>query len=176
MTRSWLAALLLLGCAHAEPAMTDAPATAAPVTATAAPIATAVSPPATGIGRILLPPSEAGAHRTVVEGCALSPREPPPATRAVEAPESFATSALGTGIIVSHTLPHACCLEAKTAVVVTGPHVTITETLSGTPCRCRCTSTIKTAVGLTRGTWAVAVKTVDPAGSREAWSGDLVVK
>jgi hypothetical protein len=167
-----LAALLLLGCAHAEPA-------ALPVTAAKAdPVTTspAADPTPAGVGKLLLPPAQAGAHRSVVEGCALAPGEPPAATRAVEAPESFATSALGTGIIVSHTLPHACCLKAETAVAVAAPHVTITETLSGTPCRCRCSSTIKTAVGLGPGPWAVVVKTVDPGGSRDAWSGELVVK
>jgi hypothetical protein len=166
MNAAGMAALLLLGCAHAEPATTATTTTVQPA---------AAAPPGASVGKILLPPPEAGAHRSVIEGCALT-REEPPATRAIEARESFATSTLGTGIIVSHTLPHACCLKAETAVAVAGTRVSITETLTGTPCRCRCSSTIKTAVGLGPGAWAVQVKTVDPGGSRDAWSGELVVK
>jgi hypothetical protein len=163
-------AVLLLGCAHADPATTTTSTTPAPVAA-----AHPVGGVGVGVGKLLLPPAEAGAHRSVIEGCALS-QEEPPATRAREAPESFVQSVLGTGIIVSHTLPHACCLKADTAVAVAAAHVTITETLTGTPCRCRCSSTIKTAVGLAPGAWAVQVKTIDPGGSRDAWSGELVVK
>jgi hypothetical protein len=53
--------------------------------------------------------------------------------------------------------------------------VVVTETLSGTPCRCRCSSNLRTSVGLAPGTWQVELKTVAPGRTWTAWSGELTV-
>ena len=78
-------------------------------------------------------------------------------------------------MVLSHEVGHACCLSAATAVQIAGTTVTITETLSGTQCRCLCSSNLRTAVGLSPGTWSVEVKTVSPGKIWSAWSGELTV-
>ena len=123
------------GCKHdepREPAASSAPAEETPQPRPEGEVA---------VGRMLLPPSQAGASKFVVEGCAAKPSEEP-ATRGVvtERPDHVDASALGTGIVVGHDLFHACCLKAESQTTVDGDRVTISETLSGQPCRCRCSS------------------------------------
>lgn len=160
-------ALAAAACAHPQP---DGAAAAAPGPAGTTGTAAAA------LQGLVLPPAEAGAFRSAVAGCAAHPRADQPATRAPPAPEKVEASALPTGLVLTHELPHACCLAAATAVAVEGRQVTVTETLSGTPCRCLCSSTLRTAVGLGQGTWAVEVRTVEPAGPRVAWTGEVTVR
>jgi hypothetical protein len=127
----------------------------------------------------MIPPEE-GKSRFVAEGCAAKPEEADKsATRgglSGSEKDKVEASALGTGIVVSHDLAHACCLKADSVADIQGSSVVITETLSGTPCRCICSSTLKTAVGLKKGTWQVSVKTVEGGNSKTAWTGELTVK
>lgn len=126
---------------------------------------------------LLLPPAEAGAFNTKVEGCAATPEKEPEATRSALPNESVVASAVATGVVLTHEVPHACCLKAKTTVEVKGDQVVVTDTLEGTACRCRCSSTLKTAVGLAKGSYTVEVKTVEPnAAARSAWSGPITVQ
>ena len=172
-----LVLLSLAACKHTEPAPETAAATPGN-TAPAEPGAggePAQAGPAAPLARMMIPPSQ-GQSSFRAEGCAASSDGMPEATRALPSEEKVEASALGTGIVVSHDLPHACCLKAESKVKIDGAQVTITETLSGTPCRCMCSSTLRTAVGLKKGTWDVSVKTVEPGKSRTAWNGELVVQ
>ncbi len=162
--RTALAALLLLAaCTHSDPKPDPKPTDGEPEKK---PL----------MGGLLLPPSEVGAHRSTVDGCAATPDKEPPATRSAPPDESVVASATGGGLVLTHEVPHACCLKATTAVEVIGDRVVVTDTLEGTACRCRCSSTIKTAVGLKPGTYTVEVKTAEPnAAARSAWSGPVTV-
>lgn len=128
------------------------------------------------LGGVLLPPAEAGGFRTAVAGCAATPEKEPEATRSALPDESVVATAVATGVVLTHEVPHACCLKPKTTVEVVGDKVTVTDTLEGTPCRCRCSSTLRTAVGLAKGSYTVEVKTVEPSQSRSAWTGPIAVQ
>ncbi len=178
MRATLFAALLALAaCKHTEPGGDAEGSTASEQTPAASPGPGPAAPGPAGTlhARLMIPPTP-GQSRFVVEGCATTPDEPPAETRALPEAEKVEASALGNGIVVSHVLAHACCLKAETSAVVDGAHVTITETLSGTPCRCMCSSTLRTAVGLPVGTWDVQVRTVEPGKTRTAWSGELTVQ
>lgn len=174
--RRRLPAVVLLGlaaCSH-QPAKTDA-APARDATARAE----APRPqggPLAALHGLVLPPPEPGGFRSSVSGCAAGPTRKTEETRAAPAEEKVEVSGLATGLVVTHDAEHACCLTEKTSVVVEAQKVTITEAFEGAPCRCRCGSTLRTAVGLPRGSYAVEVKTVAPAQARTAWTGEIVVK
>lgn len=127
------------------------------------------------LNNLLLPPKEPGTSRFAVAGCAATPDVEPPATRALPAADTVQTSALEGGVLLSHEVAHACCLSATSSVAVEGTKVVVTETLSGKPCRCRCSSNLRTSVGLKPGKWQVEVKTVEPGRSWTAWTGELSV-
>lgn len=141
-------------------------------------VVTAASPFAGLAGRVV-PPPEVGASRSAVLGCAAKPeaaeQEAGNTRGGMPVQEKVEAVAAGHGMIVTHDLPHACCLSAKTTAALEGTKVTVTETLEGTPCRCLCSSTLKTAVGLSKGTWTVEVNTATPAKSWTAWSGSVEV-
>ncbi len=166
----------LAACKHSEPAAEAPPGTTAPADpATAGEPAHPATGPAAPLGRMMIPPSE-GKSSFRAEGCAATPEVMPEQTRSLPTDDKVEASALGTGIVVSHELAHACCLKAESSANVDGARVTITETLSGTPCRCMCSSVLRTAVGLKKGTWDVVVKMVEPGKTRTAWTGELVVQ
>ena len=165
----FVAMLSLSACKHSEPVEDPPPAS---------------TPPASNGGgsgpamHIFLPPAE-GTSRFVAEGCAAKPEEAEKNANTrggMPSGDKVTPSATGTGIIDSHDLAHACCLKAESAADIQGTSVTITETLSGTPCRCMCSSTLKTAVGLKKGTWQVSLKTVEGGNTKASWSGELEVK
>lgn len=118
----------------------------------------------------LVPPTEPGAHRTRLEGCLTDAtedadtRHPQLATRGGT---PVKVQVLGHGIVVTHALDHSCCLAAAVETTLEPGRVTLTERLSGTPCRCRCSSTIRTAVGLEPGSWEVVVVVETPGKSPE---------
>jgi hypothetical protein len=119
----------------------------------------------------LAPPSTVGQSRAEVTGCAASTTEadaqrfevttrgmPPPATiRAVKG-----------GALVVHPLDHACCLKLVSTTRLEGNTAFVRETLSGTACRCRCGSTVSTAIALAPGSWSVVVEVDDAKGLRRA--------
>ncbi|MFT3842105.1 MAG: hypothetical protein QM723_34255 [Myxococcaceae bacterium] len=163
------AVLALSGCKHSEP-VDDPP-----------PADDTQPKPAAGGGLHLFMPPEEGKSRFQAEGCAAKPEEAEKNANTrggmpTAADDKVTPSATSTGIIVSHDLAHACCLKAESAADIQGSAVVITETLSGTACRCMCSSTLKTAVGLKKGTWQVSLKTVEGGTTKDAWSGSLEVK
>ena len=115
-------------------------------------------------GAVMLPPP-AGQSRTAIEGCLASagteeegakfPQRP--ATRSA-APPPVTVGISGLGVVVTHALSHACCLKAEVTHAIENGAVTVMEKLSGTPCRCMCSSTIRTAVGLAPGSYELAVQ------------------
>lgn len=117
----------------------------------------------------LLPPGDPGTSRSVLAGCLLAASEaeagrfpPPPALRSAGPKVTLAPVA--GGALVSHELEHACCLKGEVATRLEGRTAIVRERLLGTPCRCRCASTLRTAVALTPGRWTVAVE-VEEAGA-----------
>lgn len=158
-------ALLLAACTHSDPKPDPKPTDDGAGGGEKKPL----------MAGLLIPPP-VGETRTTVDGCAAKPDEEPPASRAALPDEKVVATPTGGGFVLSHDVPHACCLKAKTAVDVQGDKVVITDTFEGTACRCRCSSTIKTAVGLKPGAYTVEVKTVEPnAAARSAWSGPVTV-
>lgn len=104
-----------------------------------------------------------GAAHTTVEGClgAANEREAarfpvPPVTRGAPTRTVTVVPVAG-GILVTHELAHACCLRSAITTRVERKRVVIAETLSGVPCRCMCSSTLRTSVGLGPGRWQVEV-------------------
>jgi hypothetical protein len=167
-----LAFALLTGCAHTEVKEDPKPADPKP----ADPAQGDPKPEATPLAGMVLPPATAGEFRTAVAGCAATPDKEPPASRAMPSEEKVEASGIATGLVLTHEVPHACCLAAATTVDVAGDKVTVTDTLSGTACRCMCSSSLRTAVGLKPGSYSVEVKTVVPGKTHSAWSGTVVVK
>jgi hypothetical protein len=128
----------------------------------------------------LVPPKEPGAHRMRLEGCLTDAtedadtRHPQVATRSTN---PVKVDVLGHGIVVTHTLDHSCCLAAAVETTLEPGRVTLTERLSGNPCRCRCGSTIRTAVGLEPGSWEVVVVVETPGKSPQTdHRGPVVVR
>ncbi len=161
----------LAGCAHTE-VKEDAKANE-PV----APAGDAKpAPDNKPLAGMVLPPPETGGFRTSVAGCAATPDKEPAETRALLPEEKVEASGIATGLVVTHEVPHACCLKATTTVDVAAQEVTITDSFDGTQCRCRCSSSLRTAVGLKPGSYAVEVKTVEPGKTHSAWSGTVVVQ
>jgi hypothetical protein len=111
----------------------------------------------------LVPPAEAGASRTSVSGCLTAATESegsrfpaPPVSRNPTPPVTV--TAVPGGALVVHDLTHACCLRSQVTSSLDGRRAVVRETLTGTPCRCMCGSSLRTAVALPPGAWTVAVE------------------
>ncbi len=85
-------------------------------------------------------------------------------------------SAVSGGIEVRHDLSHACCLRSKISTEVKAGNVIITESLSGTPCRCMCSSTVTTKVRLGPGAYSLKVVLDDRGQQKTALEQKLDVK
>ncbi len=137
-----------------------------------------------GLKGILLPPDVPGQSRVAYQGCLAQP-EPSetldaafpvaPPSRGPAKP-TVEVSALGSGALVVHELEHGCCLKADVKSSVEGQVVTLTETLSGQTCRCRCGSTVRAAIGLKPGEYTLRVITVAEGSSKVAHEGALTVR
>lgn len=94
-----------------------------------------------------------------VEGCAAHPElaDQPP-TRVLPPPAHLEIQPAAGGVRVIHQVPHACCLRASLTSEVVGATAFVRESLSGTPCRCMCASTLTTVVPLAPGTYQVEVE------------------
>ncbi len=177
-----LAALLLAACgcskgqAHRDDPHGQPPAASAASTsdgksrdegtphesATSAPTAPA------GLAGMLLPPKGHGVTASRVAGClaessgseADAQRFPAAATTR-GGPPAVRLSTTPTGLMVTHEATHACCLTADITTVVEGRAVVVRETYAGTPCRCQCGSTVRTAVGLEPGEYQFALEVVE---------------
>ena len=141
---------------------------------------------AAGRQGLLLPPMKAGQFTTALAGCVAQAAQDSQGTRGANAtneldaapsPEhsSVVVSVTGTGIIVAHDLTHACCLKARVNAVVQGKSVRIVEQLSGNACRCRCKSSIKTAVGLGPGNYALSVNVSGDGKARTVHQQPIVI-
>ncbi|WP_224247748.1 hypothetical protein [Hyalangium gracile] len=135
-------------------------------------------PPAQEVG---LPP-EAGQVRMVAEGCLAHPDRgsafPPaaPSRTASRAGSSqVQVTPVANGVSLVHPLEHACCLTARAQAQVEGQRVTIVETLEGEPCRCRCGSTVRSAVRLAPGSYSLRVVVREPGGERQLFEGPVTV-
>ncbi|MFO0748328.1 MAG: hypothetical protein U1F43_22100 [Myxococcota bacterium] len=103
----------------------------------------------------------------------------PAVTRDGPAAPALTAHAVPHGFVASHTIPHACCLEAATRVSIEdgATHVVhIDEVLSGDPCRCQCQSTVSTSVGVAPGTWDVVVSLTDRANAPIVTKTQVVVE
>jgi hypothetical protein len=103
-----------------------------------------------------------GRVRWEARGCLAARGEAParafevePGRRAL--PEPPSVDAAPGGARVRHQLTHACCLAGAVRAVRARGVWEVRETLSGTPCRCLCASTLETFVSLPRGRQRVRV-------------------
>jgi len=133
-------------------------------------------------GAAPVPPAEVGASRTEAQGCLAVASEaeaarfpPPPVTRAPGPPPVRMTPVAG-GVLVEHTLTHACCLKAVVTSHAERGTATVSESLMGNPCRCRCGSTLRTAVALPPGRWTLALDVTDSGGTHRVIEQDVEVR
>lgn len=130
--------------------------------------------PVPGLRNVLVPPTTPGAAQVALDGClaqADATEEsgahfPAPAPTRGPSKPTVSVEALGGGVLVVHELAHGCCLQADVKSLLEGRTVTVTETLSGKSCRCRCRSTVRAAVGLLPGDYTLKVVT-DEAGNKQ---------
>lgn len=148
-----------------EAVVPPAEASAAAIETSVAGIEAKVSLP----GKILLPPAEPGTANAQLAGC-IAVAEPSEAdaakfpekvaTRSGPAKPAFVVVPTGGGIVVEHQVSHACCLKGTVKTEAEHNRVVVNEVMSGTPCRCRCSSTFRTAVAVPAGEWTVLLNTV----------------
>ncbi len=131
------------------------------------------------LGQGLTPPPATGESRIEVAGCAAAANETDAqrfvaTTRGLSPPPTV--EAVHGGALVVHPLDHACCLKLAVATRLEGSTAIVRETLSGSPCRCKCGSTVKTTLGLKPGTWKVAIEVDDSKGLRRVHEQELEVR
>jgi len=129
----------------------------------------------------LVPPETEGASRSAFAGCLLAANEteagrfpPPPALRSA-GPEVTVAPTVG-GALVTHELTHACCLKGGVTTRLEGRVAIVRERLAGIPCRCRCASTLRTAVALPPGRWTVAVELEEAGGARRVHEQPIEIR
>src|SRR5690606_25082362 len=109
-----------------------------------------------------LEPNEHGSNDeyTRITGClAQAPTTLAP-TRSLtpsgaESGETWRATTLGSSVVVTHTLRHACCLRGQATATLSEATITIEERLTGQPCRCVCESTIQTRLPVKPGEYEV---------------------
>jgi hypothetical protein len=120
----------------------------------------------------------AGRARWEASGCLAAKGEAP--SRAFEVqpgralPEPPSVQAAPGGARVRHALTHACCLSGAVQAVRVRGTWEVRETLSGTPCRCVCSSTLETFVSLPRGKQRVRVVVL--RGEERTVAGEFTVE
>jgi len=134
-------ALVTLGCATAPP-----------------------PPPAIPDGSALVAVLDPGQSRSSMFGCLAQTKQEQAASRggSPSQPDDLSVRVVAGGAVVTHSLAHACCLEANTRLTIRGNLATLHERLAGEPCLCECHSTIVTGLGLTVGHWTVRVEIERP--------------
>jgi hypothetical protein len=113
-------------------------------------------------------PVVVGTGVTEVEGCAadrepglgMADRHPPQSGPSAPPPK---IAAIPGGILVEHALTHACCLTAKGETTLEGGTVRVIHGLEGEPCRCACSSLIRTVVRADPGMYLLNLDT-GPSG------------
>ncbi len=115
-------------------------------------------------------PATIGVATSSVSGCLAknggTEQAPRHATRAAPNPEPVTVTAVSGGVHVVQELAHACCLKSKTRTKIQGKIVTVKVALSGTPCRCMCSSSVATNVRLSPGEYTIRVL-VDDRGQKK---------
>ncbi len=116
--------------------------------------------------------------KTSVEGClaAAAPNEElgnqfPADTRSN--PSGVRLETASGYVRVVHSLSHACCLKSDARVERSGGLVRVSERLSGTPCRCRCSSALITRLKPQAGDTEIAVSLEENAKTSEVYRGPL---
>ncbi len=108
-------------------------------------------------------PAEAPAPMKIessISGClakAEAERKEGGAARGTPAPKGLDVTVHSWGLMINHSIQHTCCLSAKVDTKVEMNHITVSEVLSGTVCRCVCNSTLVTRVELSPGDYTVDV-------------------
>lgn len=122
-------------------------------------------------------PQSDTAPETTLEGCLAMPSDTEQPTRSFfrPPPDKVELSAEAGAIRVTHQLTHACCLHAKTHLERAGKTATLVEQLSGTPCRCRCSSVIRSRLALPPGEHELRVRLEHGADAREVHRQTLTV-
>lgn len=188
-----LALAALAGCtkqptsstpASAEPLVSPPPvasaAPAATATDTVAPVANTAPDAGSGAPLPEVPKGAWGAveAKTSVEGClaAAAPNEElgnkfPADTRSN--PSGVRLETASGYVRVVHSLSHACCLKSDTRVERSSGVVRVSERLSGTPCRCRCSSAVITRLQPQAGDTEVAVSLEENGKTSEVYRGPL---
>jgi hypothetical protein len=116
---------------------------------------------------------------TRVEGCLATPDQAEnaatrfPVTRSA-GPEVTVEPTPG-GVVIVHRLEHACCLSVRAELERTGDAVELLEELGGTPCRCRCSSTLRTAIELEPGRYTARVRVQENDHVRDAFNETVMV-
>jgi hypothetical protein len=114
-----------------------------------------------------------------ITGCLAEPAKEAVATRSgpppSASPAAWRVSALGSTVVVTHTLDHACCLHGAATATVNGAVIVVEEQLTGEPCRCLCSSTIQTRVNAPPGDYDVQTYTVTNGTRKLANSGRVTV-
>jgi hypothetical protein len=118
-----------------------------------------------------------GRSRTEIEGCLAKEGKrafTPPVARG-NAPKAgpVQVEKFPSGIVVTHHLDHACCLKGGVATTVEPGVVAIIATLSGEPCRCPCSSTLTTTVGLVPGIYRVKVEVQNGKKTSTVYDGPI---
>ncbi|HWA76671.1 MAG TPA: hypothetical protein VG937_30270 [Polyangiaceae bacterium] len=72
-----------------------------------------------------------------------------------------------------HHLKHACCLRSQTRVERAATVITVVEALSGTPCRCQCSSTLTTELTLPKGKYELSLQVEQGGAKSEVFRGPL---
>lgn len=83
---------------------------------------------------------------------------------------------MGQTVIYSRAIQHACCLEVAINKAVDSSTIKLTESWSGTPCKCSCTSQISTTVSdLPQGSYRLEVYEKGGATSLSASADNLII-
>jgi len=134
---------------------------ASPSAPAAAPAPTPLPPGGAGLPlrRHDRPPAR-GAVRWSAEGCLAATTEAEakrfPTKRSVMPAVTVAPAPGGATVV--HALAHACCLRAEVSSRLEGATAVVVERLTGMRCRCMCSSTLRTFIGLPAGRWNVVVE------------------
>lgn len=105
---------------------------------------------------------EPGQSRSSIRGCLAEGSRAKSSSRSNDEPDGIDARVVAGGVLLTHNLTHACCLEANVRLTIHGKVATLHERLSGEPCRCECQSTIETGIGLGLGMWTLRVEVEEP--------------
>lgn len=164
----------LLSCANASTPPSQRSTTPVPP-APPAEVKTQAAPREPAPPVLIQVPTTVGAANTTIEGCLAAATEadaqrfpPKPPTRSSLPVVTIAK--VPGGLAITHRLMHACCLKGNVSTNVSGNSVIVSERLSGSPCRCMCTSALRTVVGLPPGAWRVSVDLDDRGRTQRVFS------